>query len=208
MIDLPTFSDLESLATAVQTCERCGLHAGRVQAVPGEGSSQASVVFVGEGPGFHEDQQGRPFVGRAGQLLDELISGIGMRRKDVFIANVVKCRPPNNRDPEPDEAAACRPYLDQQLMLLQPRLIVLLGRHALNAFFPDARISHARGLARRENGRVFLPVYHPAAALRQIRLHDILVKDFQMIPKLLVDDSTVEREESSQPDARQLSLFS
>lgn len=208
MIEFPTFTDLESLAIAVQTCERCGLHAGRANAVPGEGASQATVFFVGEGPGFHEDQQGRPFVGRAGQLLDELISGIGMRREDVFIANVVKCRPPNNRDPEPDEAAACRPYLEQQLRLIEPSLIVLLGRHALNAFFPDARISRARGVARRQNGRVFLPIYHPAAALRQGRLHEVLVKDFQMIPKLLVDDSTVEDEESSQPDTRQLSLFS
>lgn len=183
------------------------MHRGRNNAVPGEGSPTARVVFIGEGPGFHEDRLGRPFVGQAGQLLDELIHGIDMRRADVFIANVLKCRPPNNRDPLPDEAEACRPYLDQQLELINPDLIVLLGRHALNAFFPEARISRARGVARRQHGRVYLPVYHPAAALRQLRLRDILSQDFQMIPKLLADATEVEPDPPPPPDTQQLSFF-
>ena len=207
MIGLPTFPDLASLASVVRTCERCGLHEGRTNAVPGEGSPTARVVFIGEGPGFHEDRLGRPFVGQAGQMLDELIQGIGMRRADVFIANVLKCRPPNNRDPLPDEAEACRPYLDQQLDLIRPDLVVLLGRHALNAFFPDARISRARGVARRLHGRVYLPVYHPAAALRQLRLRDVLSQDFQMIPKLLADATAVEPDAPPPPDTQQLSFF-
>ena len=207
MIGLPTFPDLASLASVVRTCERCGLHTGRTNAVPGEGSATARIVFIGEGPGFHEDRLGRPFVGQAGQMLDELIQGIGMQRADVFIANVLKCRPPNNRDPLPDEAEACRPYLDQQLELINPDLVVLLGRHALNAFFPDAQISRARGVARRLNGRVYLPVYHPAAALRQLRLRDILSQDFQMIPKLLADATDVEPDPPPPPDTQQLSFF-
>ena len=206
MNELPVFSDLESLSAAVKVCERCALHVGRTNAVPGEGSVDARTVFVGEGPGFHEDQQGRPFVGQAGNLLNEMIEAIGMRRSDVFIANLLKCRPPNNRDPEPREAAACFPYLDQQLALIEPRLVVLLGRYALNAFFPEARISRARGVARRLNGRTFLPVYHPAAALRQFKLRDVLAEDFRMIPKLLADFSSgqVDPPPSS---TRQLSLF-
>lgn len=207
MIGLPTFPDLASLASVVRTCERCGLHEGRTNAVPGEGSPTAPVVFIGEGPGFHEDRLGRPFVGQAGKLLDEMIQSIGMRRADVFIANVLKCRPPNNRDPLPDEADACRPYLDQQLDLINPDLVVLLGRHALNAVFPEARISHARGVARRLHGRVYLPVYHPAAALRQLRLRDVLSQDFQMIPKLLADATAVEPDPPPPPDTQQLSFF-
>ncbi len=206
MSDLAAFADLDSLAAAVRSCQRCGLHAGRTHAVPGEGLPTAQVMFVGEGPGFHEDQQGRPFVGQAGLLLDELIEGIDMHREDVFIANVLKCRPPNNRDPLPDEAAACRPYLDQQLALVDPAIVVLLGRHALNAFFPDARISRARGVARRVDGRVFLPVYHPAAALRQLRLREVLTQDFAMIPTLL-HDAAAALVEPPRPDTQQLSLF-
>ena len=207
MNDLPVFPDLESLSAAVTVCDRCGLHVGRTNAVPGEGSVDAQVVLVGEGPGFHEDQQGRPFVGQAGKLLDEMITAIGIRRGDVFIANLLKCRPPNNRDPEPEEARACFPYLDQQLALIEPRLIVLLGRYALNACFPEARISRARGVARRLNGRTFLPVYHPAAALRQFKFREVLAEDFQMIPKLLADDVSTEADPPAPPSTRQLSLF-
>ena len=207
MSDLPVFPDLESLSAAVMACDRCDLHVGRTNAVPGEGSADARVMLVGEGPGFHEDQQGRPFVGQAGKLLDEMITAIGMCRSDVFITNLLKCRPPNNRDPEPEEARACFPYLDQQLALIEPRLIVLLGRYALNSFFPEARISRARGVARRLNGRTFLPVYHPAAALRQFKFRDVLAEDFQMIPKLLADDVSAEVDTPTPPSTRQLSLF-
>ena len=208
MTELPVFEDLAALATAVNTCERCRLARGRTNAVPGEGNSDAALMFIGEGPGYHEDQQGRPFVGQAGTMLDELIGGIGMQRADVYIANIVKCRPPNNRDPQPDEVEACRPYLQRQVELIKPRLIVLLGRHALNEFFPDARISQAHGVPRRLDGRAYLPVYHPAAALRQSRLREVLNDDFQLIPKLLADPALAAPEPPKDPAVQQLSLFS
>ncbi len=162
-------------------------------------------MFIGEGPGYHEDQQGRPFVGAAGRLLDELIEGIDMQRREVFIANVLKCRPPDNRDPQPDEADACRPYLDRQVELIDPKVVVLLGRHALQAHFPDAQISKVRGVPRRLDGHAFLPVYHPAAALRQLRLRDVLRSDFALIPKLLEGVATPEPPPA--PEAQQLSMF-
>ncbi len=202
---LPTFSDLAELAEAVRGCTRCRLSGGRTNAVPGEGAADAAVMFIGEGPGYHEDQQGRPFVGAAGQLLDELIEGIGLRRREAFIANVLKCRPPENRDPAPDEAEACRPYLDRQIELIDPKVIVLLGRHALQAHFPDAQISRARGVPRRRGGRTFLPVYHPAAALRQLRLRDTLRSDFALIPKLL--EGPAPAAEPAEPESQQLSMF-
>ena len=202
---LPTFSDLAELAEAVKGCTRCRLSGGRTNAVPGEGAADAAVMFIGEGPGYHEDQQGRPFVGAAGQLLDELIEGIGLRRREAFIANVLKCRPPENRDPAPDEAEACRPYLDRQIELIDPKVIVLLGRHALQAHFPDAQISRARGVPRRRDGRTFLPVYHPAAALRQMRLRDTLRSDFALIPKLL--EGPAPAAEPAEPESQQLSMF-
>ena len=208
MTELAVFENLDELAAAVSSCRRCRLGQGRTNAVPGEGNPQAEVMFVGEGPGYHEDQQGRPFVGPAGQLLDELIAGIGLRRADVFIGNVIKCRAPSNRDPEPEEAKACRPYLERQLELIDPRLVVLLGRHALNAFFAAAKISKSRGVPRRLNGGVFLPVYHPAAALRQMRLREVLEEDFGLIPKLLADPALAGPVAPDDPQVRQLSLFS
>jgi DNA polymerase len=206
--ELPVFEDLAAVATAVNTCERCRLARGRTNAVPGEGNSEAALMFIGEGPGYHEDQQGRPFVGQAGNLLDELIGGIGMQRSDVYIANIIKCRPPNNRDPQTDEVEACRPYLQRQVELIKPRLIVLLGRYALNEFFPDARISKAHGVPRRLDGRSYLPVYHPAAALRQSRLREVLNDDFQLIPKLLADPALAAPKPTKDPAVQQLSLFS
>ncbi len=202
---LPTFTGLTELAEAVKVCTRCRLASGRTHAVPGEGAADAAVMFIGEGPGYHEDQQGRPFVGAAGQLLDELIESIGLRRREVFIANVLKCRPPENRDPAADEADACRPYLDRQVELIDPKVVVLLGRHALQAHFPDAQISKARGVPRRRDGRTFLPVYHPAAALRQLRLRDILRSDFALIPKLLTEP--VAATPPAEPQEQQLSMF-
>ena len=202
--NFPLFNELADLARAVSACRRCRLSRSRTRAVPGEGSPSASVMFIGEGPGYHEDQQGRPFVGAAGQLLDELIEGIGMQRRDVFIANVLKCRPPDNRDPQPDEAAACRPYLNRQIELVDPKIVVLLGRHALQAHFPDAQISKARGVPRYIDGRTFLPVYHPAAALRQTRLRDTLRTDFALLPMLLEGS---EVPSPPKPEAEQLSMF-
>jgi uracil-DNA glycosylase len=183
---------LDEIATEVRACTRCRLHQGRTNAVPGEGHPDTEVVFVGEGPGFNEDQQGRPFVGAAGGLLQELLARIGWRREEVFITNVVKCRPPGNRDPEPDEIAACRPYLERQLQALDPAVVVSLGRFSLNSFMPGARISSAHGTARPLDPAVGAPdatayaLYHPAAAFRQASLRETLFADMANIPELLV----------------------
>jgi uracil-DNA glycosylase family 4 len=183
---------LDEIATEVRACTRCRLHQGRTNAVPGEGHPETEVVFVGEGPGFNEDQQGRPFVGAAGGLLQELLASIGWRREEVFITNVVKCRPPGNRDPEPDEIAACRPYLERQLQALDPAVVVSLGRFSLNSFMPGARISSAHGTARPLDPTVGAPdatayaLYHPAAAFRQASLRETLFRDMANIPELLI----------------------
>ena len=163
---------LERIADEVRACTRCRLHEGRTRAVPGEGSASTEVVFVGEGPGFNEDRQGRPFVGRAGALLTELLGSIGWRREDVFITNIVKCRPPDNRDPELDEIAACAPFLRRQLEVLDPALVVTLGRHSMGRFMPGTRISQGHGTARPADpatgarDALVFAMYHPAAALR------------------------------------------
>jgi uracil-DNA glycosylase family 4 len=184
---------LESVAAEVRACTRCRLHAGRTRAVPGEGSPETEVVFVGEAPGFNEDRQGRPFVGAAGSFLTELLSTVGWRREDVFITNVVKCRPPENRDPEPDEIAACAPFLARQLEIMDPALVVTLGRHSLGTFLPGARIGQVHGTARPPaaaawtDGSVVYAMYHPAAALHQGSLRRTLLDDMQGIPRALLD---------------------
>ena len=153
MTDAERRAALEAIAAEVRDCTRCRLHVGRTRSVPGEGNPDTEVVFVGEGPGFNEDRQGRPFVGRAGDLLVKLLGSIGWRREDVFITNIVKCRPPDNRDPEPDEIAACAPYLRRQLEVLDPALVVTLGRHSMGRFMPGARISQAHGTGARRTRR-------------------------------------------------------
>ena len=150
--------------------------------MPGEGSFQAEVMFIGEGPGYHEDKQGRPFVGPAGQFLNELLSIAGLSREGVFIANVVKCRPPNNRDPEPIEMAACAPYLERQIALINPRIIVTLGRYSMAKFFPGEKISQIHGTARMVDGRLCVAMYHPAAGLHQASLADVIRSDFRLLP--------------------------
>lgn len=155
--------------------------------MPGEGSSAPAVLFIGEGPGFNEDQQGRPFVGRAGQLLEELLASVPMRRDDVFITNVVKCRPPENREPAPEEVAACAPFLDAQIQLLNPRVIVTLGRHSLARFFPESRISADHGRILKWRTRVVLPLYHPAAALRSTTIRAALEADFKRLPEAVFE---------------------
>jgi uracil-DNA glycosylase family 4 len=184
---------LEAIATEVRDCKRCRLHEGRTKAVPGEGHPSTEVVFVGEGPGFNEDRLGRPFVGRAGDLLVRLLGSIGWRRDEVFITNVVKCRPPDNRDPEPDEVAACAPYLKRQLEILDPALIVTLGRHSMGRFMPGARISQAHGTVRPvepETGAtdaLVLAMYHPAAALRSAEVERQSNADAGLVPGALED---------------------
>ena len=176
---------LEDVARAVRSCTDCPLHRGRTNAVPGEGSPVAELMFIGEGPGFHEDRQGRPFVGPAGQLLEGLLASIGTNREEVFIANMVKCRPPDNRDPQPSEIAACSKYLDRQIELINPKLIVTLGRFSLGRFFPGESITRARGSLRQKDGRLIFPVMHPAAALRRPELRTTMVQDFRAIAQAL-----------------------
>jgi uracil-DNA glycosylase len=183
---------LEGIAAEVRGCTRCRLAQGRTRAVPGEGNADTEVCFVGEGPGQNEDLQGRPFVGAAGGLLTELLGSIGWRREDVFITNVVKCRPPGNRDPEPDEIAACAPYLRRQLEVLDPALVVTLGRFSLQTFMPGVRISQAHGTSRPadpESGAgdaMAFAMYHPAAAFRQQALKTTMQVDACSIPDALL----------------------
>ena len=183
---------LEQIASEVRVCTRCRLHQGRTRAVPGEGNPDTEVVFVGEGPGFNEDREGRPFVGRAGALLVKLLASIGWGREDVFITNVVKCRPPENRDPQPDEIAACMPYLKRQLEVLDPALVVTLGRYSMGAFMPGARISQAHGTTRPvdpETGAgdaLAFAMYHPAAALRATEIERTSFADMAAVPASLL----------------------
>jgi DNA polymerase len=184
---------LDAIAAEVKVCQRCRLGATRTQAVPGEGEPETEVVFVGEGPGFNEDRLGRPFVGRAGDLLVKLLATLGWRRSEVFITNVVKCRPPDNRDPEPDEIAACLPYLKRQLEILDPALVVTLGRHSMGRFMPGARIGQAHGTTAPvdpETGAraaTVFALYHPAAALRSSEVERQSYADVAGIPAALIE---------------------
>ena len=174
------------LEREVRACTLCSLANGRTQAVPGEGALNALVMFVGEGPGFEEDRQGRPFVGRSGRLLTESLKKIGVERTDVYITNVVKCRPPNNRDPLPDEVAACAPYLDRQIALVNPRIIVTLGRISMNRWFPNGAITKIHGQVRNiGRGRVAMPMFHPAAALRNPQWLADFERDMATLPPLM-----------------------
>ena len=177
---------LQEIAEEIRGCTRCPLARARTQTVPGEGNPISDVLLVGEGPGAREDATGRPFVGPAGQLLEELLASIGWERRDVFIANIVKCRPPGNRDPDPEEVAACRPFLERQEGALDPALIVTLGRHSLQRYLPGARISSVHGQLRRQGGRHVFPMYHPAAALHQSSLRETLFRDVRSLPAALL----------------------
>jgi uracil-DNA glycosylase family 4 len=190
---------LAEIASEVRGCTRCALSARRTRAVPGEGNVLSDVLLVGEGPGAREDATGRPFVGPAGQLLDELLHSIGWKRDDVFITNVVKCRPPGNRDPEPDEAAACARYLDRQERALDPAVVVTLGRHSLQRYLPGARIGAVHGRLRRSfSGQHVFPMYHPAAALHQASLRETLFRDMRGLPAaLLAAREAIEGERST-----------
>lgn len=178
---------LAEVADEVRGCTRCPLAARRTRTVPGEGNLLSDVLLVGEGPGAREDATGRPFVGPAGQLLDELLGAIGWERRDVFITNVVKCRPPGNRDPEPSEIATCGTFLDRQEAALDPAVVVSLGRHSLQRYLPGARIGAVHGQLRRSfSGRHVFPMYHPAAALHQASLRETLFRDIRGLPAALL----------------------
>jgi DNA polymerase len=181
-IPLVAAAQLREIEARVRVCQLCKLAKSRTRAVPGEGDFQAEVMFIGEGPGYHEDKQGRPFVGAAGQFLNELLSIAGLSRESVFIANTVKCRPPGNRDPMPDELAACAPYLERQIALINPRIIVTLGRFSMAKFFPGEKISQIHGKAFMVDGRMCVAMYHPAAGLHQASLADVIRTDFRILP--------------------------
>ena len=190
---------LKEVAAEVSTCARCDLCKGRTRAVPGEGNSQAKILFIGEGPGFHEDKQGRPFVGPSGQLLQELLKSINLKREDVFITNVIKCRPPDNRDPLPSEIDACNDYLDRQIAAIQPLVIVTLGRHSMAKFFSGEKISAIHGRPRKKDGYICIPMFHPAAALRTESYKIALREDFKKIPVALAEAERAGAEGSAKP---------
>ena len=193
MTDAERRAALDAIGAEVAACTRCRLHEGRTRAVPGEGTAATEVIFVGEGPGFNEDRPGRPFVGQAGSLLDELLASVLWSRDEVFITNVVKCRPPGNRDPEPDEIAACAPYLTRQLEALDPALVVTLGRFSMARFSPGARIGQVHGTFRAADAESGAPraltfaMYHPAAALHQGSLRQTLFADMAGVPRALTE---------------------
>ncbi|MDR3559170.1 MAG: uracil-DNA glycosylase [Candidatus Pacebacteria bacterium] len=181
---------LDELNKKMSACSQCALRSGCKNVVPGEGSAEAEVMFIGEGPGQKEDELGRPFVGAAGKFLDEMLEAIKLKREDVYIANVVKCRPPGNRDPLPEEAAACWPWLLEQIKIIQPKLIVTLGRHSMERFLPNQKISQVHGKAMRREikgigKQVFYTLYHPAAALYNGSMRELLIQDFKRIPKII-----------------------
>lgn len=197
---------LEAVHTEVRACTLCPLHAARTRAVPGAGPADAEIMFIGEAPGFHEDQQGLPFVGAAGRYLNELLTKVGIDRQHVFITNVIKCRPPSNREPKAEEVETCKPYLDRQIEIISPRVIVTLGRHSMARAFPEEKISTVHGQPREVNGQIYFPMYHPAAALHQPSLRSVLAADFARLRDLL--DGNLEPETyTPPPDAEQLSLF-
>ena len=194
----------------MRACMRCTLAQTRKLAVPGEGPAPAPVMLIGEGPGRNEDEQGRPFVGAAGKFLEELLAAAGLQRAQVYITNVVKCRPPENRDPLPAEVAACAGYLERQIELVDPRVIVTLGRFSMARWFPLERISAIHGQARQFGARLVVPMFHPAAALHQPKIRPQLLEDFAKLPQLIAKaaPSTGRSAASSgaKPD-QQLDLF-
>jgi len=198
-------STLSELNEQILDCTKCEVLAkNRTRVVPGEGPENADIMFIGEGPGWHEDQQGRPFVGQAGMYLDQLIASINMKRDQVYIANVIKCRAPGNRDPLPIEIQNCDHWLEAQIELIRPRMIVTLGRYSMAKFFPGKTISKIHGTAQKRDGIIYFAMYHPAAALHQQSLRQAIESDMLKIPSLLAEaDSATEAE----PQPEQLSMF-
>ncbi len=205
---------LAGIASEISTCERCALRASRKLPVPGEGPARAEVMFIGEGPGFYENEQGRPFVGAAGQFLSQLLAQAELRRSEVWIGNVVKCRPPGNRDPLPEEVAACGAFLDRQIEAVNPSVIVTLGRSSLGRFLPGARIGSVHGTLRKSGGRYVIPMYPPADALTQSALKATILADFIKLPALLKEvraelgkAASKPKQEYRKENLKQLSLF-
>jgi len=206
--------ELVKLAKQIVVCTKCDLHRLRKKAVPGEGSTHAEIMFIGEGPGFHENEQGRPFVGAAGKFLDQLLELAGVTRADVWITNVVKCRPPGNRDPLPNEVETCTSnYLQHQVRIVNPSIIVTLGRFSMGLFFKGAKITQIHGQMRKVGDRFVIPMYHPAAALHQASLKPAIMADFSKLPELLKEaraelgKSAPKKQEKKEDDPKQMNLF-
>jgi uracil-DNA glycosylase family 4 len=195
---------LTQLCEEIIACRDCELAKYRTKVVPGEGAEDADLLFIGEAPGWHEDQQGRPFVGPAGQFLDQLLASIGLRREEVYIANVIKCRPPQNRDPLPTEIQICRKWLDRQIEIIQPQMIITLGRYSLARYFPNQSISKIHGKPRKSGGVIYYPMYHPAAALHQGSLRRTIEADMLRIPQILAQGKDLPQDIV---ESQQLSLF-
>lgn len=191
-------SEIKEIESRINNCHDCPLSKTRVKAVPGEGPDQPEIMFIGEGPGFHEDQQGRPFVGASGKYLDHLLASINLKREDVFITNVVKCRPPNNRDPQEHELEACHNHLSKQIEALHPKILITLGRISLSRFFPGERISNVHGKPHLRQDTTLLPMYHPAAALHQNKMRQFIEEDFKKLPSILAKTLTEEHVETRQ----------
>jgi uracil-DNA glycosylase family 4 len=202
--DFKIMSSLDELNKQIETCLDCELSRTRTRVVPGSGPDNAEIMFIGEAPGWHEDQQGLPFVGPAGQFLDTLLASIKLKRNQVFIANVIKCRPPQNRDPLPNEIQTCKKWLDRQIESIKPSIIVTLGRYSMSRYFPNESISKIHGKARKLDGILYFPMYHPAAALHQGSLRKVIEEDMLKIPQLLLE---IEEVTGSEPEPQQLNLF-
>jgi len=197
-------SALSELNEEVGHCQRCEIAKYRTKAVPGEGPEDAEIMFIGEAPGWHEDQQGRPFVGPAGQYLEQLLAFIDLKREQVYIANVIKCRPAANRDPLPAEIQNCCQWLERQIEIIRPKMIVTLGRYSMAMFFPGKSISKIHGTAQKRDGVIYYAMYHPAAALHQQSLRQAIEADMLKIPALLAEAKNMAEVE---PQPQQLSMF-
>jgi uracil-DNA glycosylase len=200
---------LEAVGKEIRACTRCPLHSARTNAVPGVGRADTDIMFIGEAPGYHEDQQGLPFVGASGKYLGELLNQIGLSRTDVFITNVVKCRPPGNRDPQSNEIDTCMPaYLNRQIEIIQPKLVATLGRFSMALFFPkNSRITKIHGQPKRAEGRIYYPLFHPAAVLRNPNLRPVMEEDFKRMLDLIKEIEEAGGVEDDPPPPQQLSLF-
>jgi uracil-DNA glycosylase len=207
---------LAAIAAEVAQCTRCRLYQFATKPVPGEGNIDAELLFVGEGPGYYEDKSGRPFVGRSGDYLEKMLALIGLKRENVFITNVVKHRPPENRDPLPDEILACKPYLDNQIALIDPAVIVTLGRFSMARYFPKGKITQIHGQPLYEDGRAYYPLFHPAAVLRNPTLEPQMEADFKRLPEVIAkvkamraEQKVVEPPKDDKPPEppKQMSMF-
>ena len=199
-------SALSELYGEITRCQQCEMAGYRTQTVPGEGAGDADIMFIGEAPGQHEDQQGRPFVGPAGKLLDELLVSIGLSRQQVYIANVIKCRPRGNRDPLPQEILNCRRWLERQIELIRPKMVVTLGRYSMALFFPQKSIGKIHGSAEKREGVIYFAMYHPAAALHQPALKETIKADMLKIPPLLAQMQDIQQTKE-ETQAKQLNMF-